>query len=57
MKLEWPQITYLLLILLTLMIDSYKHKKPKTGFYDIWITIPAVLISLYIHYAGGFFSK
>ncbi len=50
-----PQIIYIFLMILNLMISSYQHGKPKEGKYNIWATIVSCVLSVWLMIAGGFF--
>jgi len=57
LRTEWPQITYLSLIFLGLLIMSNKHGKQKVGVYSFWETLFASIPLWVILYFGGFFTK
>lgn len=55
MILEWPQITYLCLTLIGLVIGGVKLGK--TGNYtDFWANNISSVVILFILYSGGFFG-
>jgi len=51
-----PQIIYLVLYGVGLLILANQHGKPKTGNHNFWITATAGLISPALLYWGGFFD-
>jgi hypothetical protein len=51
-----PQIIILSLMSLNWLLTAHLHGKPKTGNYNIFITIVGNLINLAILYWGGFFA-
>lgn len=51
------QITYLLLIAISLGMTFAKHGEPKTGKENGWITLITSGVVLFILYKGGFFNS
>lgn len=51
-----PQIIYLALTLIGLGRSMEQHGKPKTGEHNMWISVIAIAIVLWILYEGGFFD-
>ena len=52
----WPQITYLILLAIGLMVSSYEHGKPKKGEHNIFWSLLSYIIGFWILYEGGFFN-
>lgn len=50
------QITYIVLMCLSLGISLKEHGEPKTGYNNFWTSLLAVGIQIGILYMGGFFS-
>ena len=50
------QITYIVLVLISLMINSYQHGKPKEGKHNVFVYLISLGISASILYWGGFFD-
>ena len=51
-----PQIIYLLIIFIGLLIASNEHGKDKKGKHNFWTTLIAASLVLYLLYWGGFFD-
>jgi hypothetical protein len=51
-----PQIILIVLLGISLLINAYKHGKPKTGTYDLFVSLLNAGITIWILIAGGFFS-
>lgn len=51
-----PQIIYIIIVIIGLMIASYNHGKPKTGKYNLWDNIIAIALHIGLLYWGGFFN-
>lgn len=51
-----PQIIFLSLVLIGLMLNSFMHGKDKTGKYNVFYHLIANLITLSLLYYGGFFN-
>lgn len=51
-----PQIIYLVLVGIGLLLMSNQHGKPKTGDHNFWISLIAQCIHLGLLYWGGFFN-
>lgn len=52
----WPQITWLVIVMLGVGITLEQHGKPKTGKHNIWVTLVALGINVGLLNAGGFFG-
>lgn len=52
----WPQITYIALTFLSLLIAANKHGKPKDGVHEFQYTFIAFIIIYILLYSGGFFD-
>ena len=52
----WPQLAYLALIVFSLGITLEQHGKPKTGNENIWVSLTACALTLWLLYMGGFFK-
>ena len=52
----WPQITYIVLVILGIGISLERHGKPKTGTYNVLVDLVGTAIGLFIVYSGGFFK-
>lgn len=50
------QIIWIILIVAGLMLESYRHGKPKEGKHNVWATLFATLIGATLLYFGGFFD-
>ena len=57
MKLDWPQITYLVLVFIGMLLAAHEHGKPKTGNHNFWTQVTASSIGWTLLYFGGFFTK
>lgn len=55
-KYMWPQITYLVITFLSLLIAANKHGKPKEGVHEFQYTFLAFVIIYCLLYSGGFFD-
>ena len=51
-----PQIIYLSITLLNLLITAYMHGKPRTDKYNIFVTILSTTVGLMLLTLGGFFG-
>jgi hypothetical protein len=51
-----PQIIYLSVLLISLLISANQHGKPKEGNYNFWTNLLAYTIGFIIVAAGGFFD-
>jgi fumarate reductase subunit D len=56
MILHWPQITYLLLVALSLWIGVGRHGTMKTGKHDARADIVRIAVGAWLLYQGGFFA-
>lgn len=56
MELHWPQITIIVLVLLSTVSTAIMHKEPRTGQYNVLSTMIADGLMVWILYCGGFFS-
>lgn len=52
-----PQIIYLILALISLMINANKHGKVNDKPSNVWFTIVAFSIQISLLYWGGFFDS
>ena len=50
-----PQIIYLSLVFMGLLIGAHQHGKERTP-HNFWITLVATGITLFLLYWGGFFD-
>lgn len=57
LKLEWPQLVWLGLMAINLMITGQFHGQPRGGTYNISVLIVLYTISIFILYSGGFFTE
>lgn len=51
-----PQIIYICITALGLLVAANKHGKPKEGNESFWITFTAVIIGYSLLIWGGFFA-
>lgn len=51
-----PQIIYICLTMIALGKEFAKHGQPKTGNYDGWSSIIAVIVISLVLYWGGFYD-
>lgn len=51
-----PQIIYICLFLVNLMLSSHLHGKEKKGKHSVWPTIISAAIIIPLLYLGGFFD-
>ena len=51
-----PQIIYIVLVLINLVMFGYRHGKPKTGNHNIWVDLIAITLVIALLYWGGFFD-
>ena len=59
MTLDWPQITFLCLVILEMGFTIAKHGEKKTGpsaYYSLWNSLISTGIVLGILHWGGFFA-
>jgi hypothetical protein len=52
----WPQWLWVTQVVIGLMIVSHLHGKPRTGEYNIALTLKVEAILLTALWQGGFFS-
>jgi hypothetical protein len=54
----WPQIVFLIIVLLGLGVDLARHGERQTEVkkYNFWTSLISVLISCSLLYAGGFWD-
>lgn len=52
---EWPQVVFLVVYSLNVLIHAHLHGQVKTGKYSAPSTIVASAIGIFILYKGGFF--
>jgi len=52
---NWPQITYIILIVIGLVDHAIEDGKPKTGTYNFNLQILSTGLCVWILYCGGFF--
>ena len=52
-----PQIIYICLICINLIIYGYRHNKPRTGKYNLWTDLLALALGVGLVYWGGFFDN
>jgi hypothetical protein len=50
-----PQITYLMIVFLNLLLSAHLHDKPRSN-ENFWITLIANVILSLLIYSGGFFD-
>ena len=53
---ELPQIIYICITAVGLLIEANKHGKPKDGEHSFWLTLISVIIGYSILIWGGFFG-
>ena len=52
----WPQITYIVLVAMSLGLTMAKHGQPRTDNHNAWTSLLALAIVMPLLYFGGFFS-
>lgn len=57
MNLGWPQFIMGGLMLLDVLLTFCLHGEPKTGEYDVGVTLISNLVVFVILQAGGFWGK
>lgn len=50
----WPQLVWMMLIVVGLIGSLYNHGKPKVE--NFWVTLLSISIGVIILYYGGFFD-
>lgn len=53
---HWPQWTWLILALLTLIVHAGNHGQPRTGEFNGFVGFLNFGLALFILACGGFFS-
>lgn len=56
MVLKAPQIIYLVIVLIALLLDANLHGKPKTGYHNFFTSAIGIVLGLGLLYWGGFFG-
>jgi len=56
MEFHWPQITWIVLAVLGLLINGANHGKPRDGEYNGFISIVVTGIMAWLLWSGGFFG-
>jgi hypothetical protein len=51
-----PQIIWIVLVAINLLLTANLHGSPKQGNHNIWITISGTVIMLILLITGGFFK-
>ena len=51
-----PQIIFIGIFFISLLLVANKHGKPKTGNENFWINFAAVIIEILILWWGGFWG-
>jgi hypothetical protein len=51
-----PQIIWIVMASVNLLLTAYLHGKPKDGNHNIWLTILGSIIMLSLLIGGGFFK-
>lgn len=51
-----PQLIYLSLIFIGLLLNAHMHNKPRKGEYSFWMSFLNAVINLSLLYFGGFFD-
>ena len=52
-----PQIIYILLISVSLLLNANLHGKSKEGKHNFWIHLIATVTTSFLLYWGGFFDN
>lgn len=53
---RWPQIVWLSIAVIALLIASNEHGKPKTGEHNFFAAAIGIGISAWLLWCGGFFG-
>jgi hypothetical protein len=53
---EWPQITYIVLVCMGLGLTLAMDGQPRTGRHNFILSLLAAAIGFWIIWSGGFFS-
>ena len=56
MELNFWNITYVMMLVLSLGVYLAKHGENKNGKYNFWVGLLSTFINLFILYKGGFFN-
>ena len=56
MILQWPQITWLVIVAIVTGMTIVMHGQPRKGTYNIFTHMLAVAFGGFILYSGGFFG-
>jgi hypothetical protein len=51
-----PQIIYIGIFLINLVLSGYKHGKDRTGTHNLWVDLVAYALGIGLLYWGGFFD-
>lgn len=51
------KIILLVLMVLTVGLTLGKHGEPKTGKYNLWVTLFSFLLEIYLLHGAGFFNN
>ncbi|MBH2976839.1 transglycosylase SLT domain-containing protein [Serratia marcescens] len=54
---QWPQITWVVLVVLSLGVTLAKHGEPRTGKHSFWWQIFGIAATGWLLWCGGFFSQ
>lgn len=53
---EWPQIVWISVIAVSLLLNARDHGKPKEGKHNFFIGLVVLSIQLFLLIMGGFFN-
>lgn len=53
---NWPQITFIVLLAISLGMSMADHGKPKEGNENAWTALLGTIITVTLLYFGGFFK-
>jgi hypothetical protein len=51
-----PQLIWIALALVNLILIGYKHGKEKTGKHNAYVDLITMFLSIWLLFAGGFFE-
>jgi uncharacterized membrane protein len=51
-----PQITVIVLVSISLLINAYMHGKPKKEKHSFWISLINAIVTISLLYWGNFFN-
>lgn len=51
-----PQIIYMILLVINLVLIGKNHNKPKEGKYNMWTSLLALACGVLLIWWGGFFD-